>query len=103
MITLIFSTLLLGAAVGMRFKVLTLVPAIGLACVIIITIGIAAEKSIATIAIATITAACSLQIGYLAGAFARLSNTVGGADTSLLQPGPTRYWPLDRPNTGARQ
>jgi hypothetical protein len=90
MITLVFSTLLLGAALAMRFKVLILIPSLVLASIVIVTIGIAAGKSAAAIVIAIAIAACCLQFGYLAGACARLSRAIGGTGRSLLQPGRTR-------------
>ena len=56
---------------GMRFKVLVLVPAIGLALITIVAVGFAGGNSLFAVAIAAALASCCLQLGYVFGAFTR--------------------------------
>ncbi len=69
----IFLAFLIGAVLGMRFKVLILIPAIGLAWIVILAAGIARSDSISAILIATVLASTCLQIGYLCGTVTRYS------------------------------
>ncbi len=89
MILLAFSALFFGGALGLRFKVLVLIPALPLVFVAIAAIGLVDGNSIATIAIAVVVAGFCLQVGYLVGAI-----IFGGAASqvkrSLLQPGTAR-------------
>ncbi len=89
MIPLAFSALLLGSALGMRFKVLVLIPALAVAFAAIAAIGLVDGNSIATIAIATVVAAFCLQVGYLAGAIV-LGGAASQAKKPSLQPGTAR-------------
>jgi len=63
--------LLIGAALGMRFKVLILIPAIGLGFITILAGGIGRGDSASAILIAAVLASGSLQIGYLCGILTR--------------------------------
>jgi hypothetical protein len=64
---LIVSVFLIGAALGVRFKVLILIPAIGLAFIAILAGGIARSDSASAILIAFVLASICLQIGYFCG------------------------------------
>ena len=71
MVLLVLSMLCIGAALGLRFKVFILVPAIGLALFTILAGGIARGDGVFATLIAIILASSSLQIGYLCGIFTR--------------------------------
>lgn len=71
MVIVILSTFCLGAALGMRFKVLILIPAIGLAFIATLAEGIARGDSAFTIVIAAVVASSCLQIGYLGSILTR--------------------------------
>ena len=71
MLILSLISLLAGALLGMRFKVLILVPAICLALLAILAVGISSSVSFSFIALAMVLAAACLQLGYLIGIAAR--------------------------------
>jgi hypothetical protein len=71
MVVLILSTLCIGAALGVRFKVLILIPSIGLAFIAILAGGVARGDSASAILIAAVLASSFLQIGYLCSIIAR--------------------------------
>lgn len=73
---------LIGALLGTRFKVLILVPAIGLAAMANAAGGIARGDSASTILIAVAIAAVCLQIGYLCGVVAQYASTTARAHNS---------------------
>jgi hypothetical protein len=60
-------TFLVGAALGQRFTVLVLVPAILITLGVAIALGIARAQVPGTIVLVTIGAVASLQVGYLFG------------------------------------
>jgi hypothetical protein len=62
---------LIGAALGLRFKVLILLPAIGLATLATAAVGNAHGDRVATVMVAIVLVAAALQIGYLFGIVAR--------------------------------
>lgn len=62
---------LTGTVLGMRFKVLILIPAIGLASIATLVDGIAHSHSASVILIASALASICLQIGYLCGIITR--------------------------------
>jgi hypothetical protein len=64
---------LVGAVLGMRFKVLILIPAIGFAVGVVLAAGIAGGASLAAILAATALASICLQFGYLGGIGTRYS------------------------------
>ena len=70
---LILLAFLLGAVLGMRFKVFILIPAIGFALIGILAGGIAGGNSVSGTLIAAVLALSCLQIGYLLGNIARYS------------------------------
>jgi hypothetical protein len=67
MMTLILVYLLLGAALGQRFKVLVLIPCMGLVLPFVAAAGVVRAEPFEQIIFAAIAAASSLQVGYLAG------------------------------------
>jgi hypothetical protein len=65
MSTLAIIALLTGALLGMRFKVLVLVPTMALAIVAVVAGGIAHHDEASSIGHAMLMAAIGLQVGYL--------------------------------------
>lgn len=80
------SALLLGAALGKRFKVLVLVPALALALLTTIAVGFAGGNGALAILVAAALASCSLQIGYLLGAYTRLEPASDQFAKATLRP-----------------
>jgi hypothetical protein len=66
MISVLIS-LLVGMVLGQRFKVLILVPGIGLALIFTIAAGVARADGAGTIVLMATAVITSLQIGYLVG------------------------------------
>jgi hypothetical protein len=62
---------LLGAVLGLRFKVLVLVPVICAALPIVVVAGIARGEGLWRLALAMIVVATSLQLGYILGIVVR--------------------------------
>jgi hypothetical protein len=60
--------LLIGCGLGMRFKVLVLLPAIGFVWMVYLTVGLAGGDGTSGILIGGMLAAICLQVGYLVGA-----------------------------------
>jgi len=90
MMMLVLAMLLLGAEFGVRFKVLILIPAIGLAFITVLATGIARSDGASTILItAAVTAGC-LQIGYFCGIIANYRS----AATHTKSP-PKAAWQAD--------
>jgi hypothetical protein len=67
MLMLIIFAALVGAVLGLRFKVLVLLPAIGLLLVGVPIVGAAYSASLSTIALALALSIAWLQLGYLGG------------------------------------
>jgi hypothetical protein len=76
---------LTGGVLGLRFKVLVLVPAIGLALVVTVFVGIARGDGDWAILGTAAAVATVLQIGYLAGTLARFA--IGGSPQRAAAPG----------------
>jgi hypothetical protein len=67
MITLSMISLLVGAALGQRFKVMVLMPVIAIALVLVVATGVLlAQTAWAIVLMAGVAATC-LQIGYFVG------------------------------------
>ena len=66
--TLVTTAALIGAILGLRFKVLILVPAFVISSVAIFGIGIAHGDNLSSILLTAFFAITALQMGYLAGA-----------------------------------
>ena len=73
MSTVILLAFLLGAVLGMRFKVFILIPAIGLIFIAILAGAVARGNGMAGTLIAAVLASSSVQIGYVLGIIARYS------------------------------
>jgi hypothetical protein len=56
-----------GIALGLRFKVLVLVPAIASAIIFVLIVGLARGDSFWSIVLATVIVGIALQLGYLVG------------------------------------
>jgi hypothetical protein len=82
LLLLIASTALTGAALALRFRVLILVPAIGLAGAASIAGGVARGDSASAILTAAVIAAVSLQIGYVCGIVVQHAIAAGRALSS---------------------
>jgi hypothetical protein len=68
MVSLSILYALIGAILGLRFKVLILVPATMIGIFLVVGFALAGETSVWWAMIFAIAAASSLQIGYLSGA-----------------------------------
>jgi 4-amino-4-deoxy-L-arabinose transferase-like glycosyltransferase len=71
MSTLILLAFLVGAVLGLRYKVLILAPAMGLAILAVIATSLAHHYSLPTTLIAGVLALTCVQIGYLGGILTR--------------------------------
>jgi len=69
MVILIPMGVLVGAVLGLRFKVLVLVPMICAALPVIVVSGITRGEGVWRLALAMIVVAISLQLGYVLGSF----------------------------------
>jgi len=67
MITLSMISLLVGAGLGQRFKVMILMPAIAIVLVLAVATGIAQGQTAWSIVLIAATTATCLQIGYFVG------------------------------------
>jgi hypothetical protein len=71
MLSLGIATLLLGIALGMRFRAPALVPTLGLIFAAILLVGFMGGNRLIAIAAAAALTSCCLQVGYVLGAMAR--------------------------------
>jgi hypothetical protein len=71
MLTLSLVSLLVGAVLGMRFKVLILLPAIFATVLGILAVGISSAAGFSVIVLAMVLATACLQLGYLGTVAAR--------------------------------
>jgi hydrogenase/urease accessory protein HupE len=67
MILLLTAALLIGIMLGLRFKVLILVPTAIAASAITLGVGIAYDDSLHSILLTTVLVIATLQMGYLVG------------------------------------
>ena len=70
MLILAMAAILLGAVLGLRFKVLILLPAAVVAVAVMITAASIEQSSLSVTVVDVVLVLASLQIGYLAGAIA---------------------------------
>jgi hypothetical protein len=70
MLTLAMAAVLLGAVLGLRFKVLILLPAAVVAAAVIVAADSIQHSSLSTTVVDVVVALACLQMGYLAGAIA---------------------------------
>ena len=61
----------IGIALGLRYKVFVLVPAVLFAMILAIAIGVARADSVWSIVLATVVVVTAVQLGYLAGVVMR--------------------------------
>jgi hypothetical protein len=76
MLTLAIITMLIGMLLGMRFKVLVLLPTMMLAIVAVLGGGIAHHEQAGSIALAILIAIVGVQVGYVGGLSANHALTV---------------------------
>ena len=76
MSTLALSSILLGALIGMRFKVFVLILGIAFALIVILAYGLANGLSVSGILIAIAVASSCLQVGYMFSILARYGATL---------------------------
>lgn len=76
---LLISVFLLGAVLGMRFKVLVLIPAVGFILISIAIGGVVHGDAVSVMLIAAVLGLGCLQLGYLCGAVARYSMVLARA------------------------
>jgi len=69
--TLAIIGFLIGAALGTRFKVLIVIPVIGLALLATAAVGIAHGDPIGSVVLTMVLIETTLQLGYLAGVVLR--------------------------------
>jgi hypothetical protein len=86
MLTLSLISMLVGAVLGTRFKVLVLLPAIFAAVLAILAVGITSSTNFPIIALAMVLATTCLQVGYLGALATRY--VVAVARAGLIQ----RIW-----------
>jgi hypothetical protein len=83
---------LVGAVLGLRFKVLILVPAIGFATVVVTANGIVIGESLWRLASVVVVAAMAIQLGYVSGTVAQLffgaARSTLGSKAHKHQPAP---------------
>ncbi len=72
MTLLVIVSLLAGMALSQRYKVLILLPAIGVAIVVAVAIGVARADQAWSIILSAVSMTASLQVGYLLGIGLRL-------------------------------
>jgi hypothetical protein len=60
-----------GVVLGLRYKVLILVPAVMFAMMFAVIVGVARADSVLSVALMTVALAVAVQLGYLAGIFLR--------------------------------
>ena len=73
MFTVGLLSLLTGIALGMRFRVLILFPAMALACVIVAALGVVGRDAVSWALFLMLVAVTALQAGYLVGATRAIS------------------------------
>ncbi len=71
MVTLLIVTALTGILLGMRLKVLVLIPAIASFSLVVVVLGVARGDGALAILVAAVIAASALQVGYLCGIFTK--------------------------------
>jgi hypothetical protein len=70
---------LLGTVLGVRFKVLILVPALGVTLIVVAAAGWLHQQDAQSIVWAMLAVATAMQVGYLCGAIARLATSANHA------------------------
>jgi hypothetical protein len=78
-LSLLIIGVLVGAGLGLRFKLIVLVPAIGFACAVIAAYGLEHGNGGWWLVLAMIIITISIQVGYLVGFILRSLTRVVGA------------------------
>ncbi len=86
MILLVIISLLVGAVLGARFKILVLLPAIIFVVCSVLSFGIGQNQDTWSTLLATVLSIAAVEIGYLGGAFTGL---FARGDIYRSLPGPT--------------
>jgi hypothetical protein len=86
MALLVGMSFLLGALLGIKFRVLILIPALGAILLTVVAIGIAHVDAVWAILITLAAAVSSLQIGYLGGAIMQYAVALPTTDRRRTQP-----------------
>jgi hypothetical protein len=68
---LAFISIVVGVVLGLRYKVLILVPAVMFAMMFAVIVGVARADSVLSVALMTVALGVAVQLGYLAGIFLR--------------------------------
>ncbi len=101
MITLSMISLLVGAALGQRFKVMVLMPVIAIVLVLVVATGVLlAQTAWAIVLMAGVAATC-LQIGYFVGI--AIHHLVSTASSQSPRPSPPPRRPHDMPRASGLQ
>jgi hypothetical protein len=80
---------LVGMVLGLRFKVLVLVPVISIAFAIVVVDGMVRGAGVWRLALAMVVIATSMQLCYILGNVARL--VLGSASTAAGTPARARF------------
>ena len=70
-LALVIVSVVVGIVLGLRYKVLILVPAVMFAVIGVITVGAARADSFWSIVLTTVALVTAVQVGYLVGAVIR--------------------------------
>jgi hypothetical protein len=93
---------LAGIALGLRYKVLMLMPAVTLATIFTIMVGVARADSFWSIVLTTVAVVTAFQLGYLAGIVIRAAiEEIFPPRNGNGDSGPSLGMPLDGPATSA--
>jgi hypothetical protein len=94
MTNLLILSVLVGAVLGMRLRVLIILPVIGFAFVTIAGIGAARSDALSLIATVMVLTAISLQLGYLLGSAARFVMVAARISRryKIQKPAPELIW-----------
>jgi hypothetical protein len=71
MLTIVLANVLFGAALGLRFRIYALLPAVGLAVVLVAADGVLNRSPLFVVTGGLILSVIALQIGYLLGILIR--------------------------------
>lgn len=86
MVLLSIVCLLIGALLGLRFRVLVLVPATAICIFLVLLVGLSSGASLAWTVIVTLIASALLQIGYLGGVATSFFVTETGRPKVAIMP-----------------
>jgi hypothetical protein len=96
MLTIMLANLLVGAALGVRFRMYALLPAIGLSAIFVVGEGVLHRSPLVAIAGELTLAVIAMQVGYLLGILIR--GTLGCALVSIRANAPAANLSKSRPS-----